>query len=84
MDTAKVMSYLGNSLILATAYFQYRGKLNWVFPIALLASLSFLVYGILEEDMSFIISNSFFLIINLAGTYKWTFKKGGKDHDSIG
>lgn len=78
-ELSKIVSGLANGSLLVMSYYQYKGRLNYVFPIALLATTLFLTYGILKKDVGFIISNGFFLIINTAGTYKWTIKRRSRN-----
>lgn len=70
-------SYLANGLMVIAVMIQVRGNLRICFPLFLVCSILFVLYGIHQHDVSFVMSNSVFIILNAMGVYKWTIK-GGK------
>ena len=69
------ISWIANSFVVLSLVFQERGWIYLVFPIGVIISILWLVYGVLIDDMSFVWSNAvFFIPFNLYGSYKWILK----------
>jgi len=77
-----VLSILANIVLGFSAIFNYHGKLSIMFPLALVSTILFIIYGIVARDYSFIVVNIYFLFLNVLGIRRWTLNKKGSCYDS--
>jgi nicotinamide riboside transporter PnuC len=78
----EICSALANGTIMVATYYQVKGKWHIAFPLYLVSSVLFLIYGIIQNDYSFIILNAvYFIPMNIIGVLKW--RRNARLYDNL-
>jgi hypothetical protein len=74
------ISLLANGCILSAAIYNLKGQLKIAYPLSGIATIIFFIYGFITKDISFVLTNVIFMVINILGIYKWTIKRKELKH----